>query len=155
MQDSIMEQLWGTSQFAGSHSGYLEQMYEAWLEDPNSVPDDWRREFDKLPIAKEGVHTDVPHSPIRDYFGSLVRQGVRMSNAEAGSSEITEHERKQVKVLQFATAHRVRGHQAARLDPLGLWNRVPPQDLDPAFYGLTKTDEDRVFLPTAAHQANV
>ena len=44
-------------------------------------------------------------------------------------------------------AYRVRGHMAARLDPLGLAKRDLPADMVPAYHGFTKEDYDRpIFL---------
>ncbi len=52
---------------------------------------------------------------------------------------------KQAKVLQLINAYRFRGHQNARLDPLGLWQRDLVPDLDPAFHSLTEEDFDETF----------
>ena len=42
-------------------------------------------------------------------------------------------------------AYRMRGHQAATLDPLGLWQRPAPADLSINHYGLTDADLDTTF----------
>lgn len=39
----------------------------------------------------------------------------------------------------------MRGHQAAQLDPLGLWQRKAPADLSIHHYGLTDADLDTTF----------
>lgn len=51
---------------------------------------------------------------------------------------------KQQKVYDLMTMYRARGHLAAQLDPL-LRQRQPHAELDPAYYGLTIWDYDRVF----------
>ncbi len=52
---------------------------------------------------------------------------------------------KQARVLQLINAYRVRGHLIAHLDPLVHEPHHHPE-LDPAFYGLTMWDFDRVFV---------
>ena len=60
MQESIMELLWSTSHFSGGNAPYVEELYESYLRDPNSVPDSWRETFDKLPRVEGVVGIDVP-----------------------------------------------------------------------------------------------
>lgn len=50
----------------------------------------------------------------------------------------------QERVDQLIRNHRVRGHIIARLDPLHQQRPQPPE-LDPAYYGFTEADYDRVF----------
>ena len=145
MHESIMEKLWSTSHLAGTNSSYLEELYEAYLIDPNSVDDKWRLEFDKLPRVNESVHTEIPHSPIRDHFLLLAKSQKKISASTLAPSISSEHERKQVKVHQLATAYRFRGHQKANLDPLGLWQRDAAPDLSLEYHGLSPADEDTVF----------
>ena len=42
-------------------------------------------------------------------------------------------------------AYRFRGHEAAQLDPLGLWQRPHVAELDPAFHNLTDDDLEESF----------
>ncbi len=51
----------------------------------------------------------------------------------------SEHEQRQIGVLQLIAAYRNRGHQKAKLDPLGLAKREDVPDLDLAAHGLTKS----------------
>ena len=52
-----------------------------------------------------------------------------------------------VRALMLIRAYRMRGHLAAELDPLGLSERPPQPELEPASYGFTEADMDRpIFL---------
>jgi len=144
MHQGIMKAWLESSHLSGANSTYVEEMYEAYQEDPQSVSDDWRAVFDNLPPVN-GASKDAPeaaHSKVRDYFRSLALEGRHKSSARVTDPEM---DAKQVKVLQLINAHRFRGHQGANLDPLELWKREPVADLDPAFHGLTKEDMEREF----------
>src|SRR5690606_20790226 len=123
MHESVMEQLWQTSHLAGGNLAYIEQLYEKYLIDPNSIPEQWRNYFEKLPRVDGIPAQDIPHSVIQQQFLTLSRKKPSFAPATAAPAVGTEHERKQVKVLQLINAYRFRGHQRARLDPLGLMGR--------------------------------
>ncbi|MFV7770606.1 2-oxoglutarate dehydrogenase E1 component [Shewanella marisflavi] len=144
MHQGIMKAWLDSSHLSGANSTYVEEMYEAYQEDPQSVSDDWRAVFDNLPYAN-GATADVPeaaHSKVREYFRSLALEGRHKSAARVTDPEV---DAKQVKVLQLINAHRFRGHQNANLDPLGIWKRETVSELDPAFHGLTSEDMEREF----------
>ncbi len=44
-----MEQQLSTSHLSGGNAAYVEDLYEAYLKDPNEVPPEWRDYFDRLP----------------------------------------------------------------------------------------------------------
>lgn len=138
-----MYRQWSTSHLSGSNAAYVEELYEAYLQDPNSVPDQWRDNFDKLPRVASTEH-DVPHSTIREHFLYLAKNKNRAQPLIV-SSVSSEHEKKQVKVLQLITAYRVRGHQKANLDPLGLMEREAVPDLELTHHGLSAADFDTTF----------
>ena len=143
MQESVMQRMWNSAYLSGSNAAYVEELYELYLHDPNAVPDEWRTYFQKLPADGSSV-TDVSHSTVRDHFVLLAKNQRRAQPVSAGSVS-TEHEKKQVEVLRLIQAYRMRGHQAAQLDPLGLWQRTSPADLSIDHYGLTAADLDTVF----------
>ena len=49
MQESIMELMWKTGHLSGGNASYVEQLYDQFLQDPNSVPQEWRTNFENLP----------------------------------------------------------------------------------------------------------
>ena len=143
MQESVMQRMWNSAHLSGGNAAYVEELYELYLHDPNAVPEEWRTYFQKLP-AEGSTATDVAHSTIRDHFVLLAKNQRRAQPVSAGSVS-SEHEKKQVEVLRLIQAYRMRGHQAAQLDPLGLWQRPAPADLSINHYGLTNADLDTTF----------
>jgi 2-oxoglutarate dehydrogenase E1 component len=153
MQHSSMESLWQSSHIAGGNATYVENLYESYLKDPNSVPEQWRDYFDKLPMVKSDIVQieDIPHSVIRERFSQISKMRVRTEATVQHDSQATEYERKQVRVVQLISAYRQRGHQRAQLDPLGLAERKPVADLDLGFHQLSAADFDTVFQTGTLH----
>ncbi|BAU75086.1 2-oxoglutarate dehydrogenase E1 component [Metapseudomonas furukawaii] len=143
MQESEMQRMWNSAHLSGGNAAYVEELYELYLHDPNAVPEEWRTYFQKLP-TDGSVATDVSHSTVRDHFVLLAKNQRRAQPVSAGAVS-SEHEKKQVEVLRLIQAFRMRGHQASKLDPLGLWQRPAPADLSIRHYGLTDADLDTTF----------
>ncbi|ELX8380988.1 2-oxoglutarate dehydrogenase E1 component [Providencia vermicola] len=139
MQNGVMKDWLDSSFLAGANQTYIEQLYEDYLTDPNSVDAGWREIFQQLPGA--GTNAEQFHSQARDYFRRLAKDSTRYHTSVSDPAI----DAKQVKVLQLINAFRFRGHQNANLDPLGLWKRESVPDLDPAFHNLTKEDFDETF----------
>jgi 2-oxoglutarate dehydrogenase E1 component len=109
---------------------FVEGLYEDFRRNPASVSDAWRAYFRQL---------DNGENPARE--AGLNRPGQR---AVRGSPAQTSTRRSQDRVDQLIRVYRMRGHIIAQVDPLGLTRPSPPE-LDPAFYGLTEADMDRLF----------
>ncbi|MBS9404484.1 2-oxoglutarate dehydrogenase E1 component [Halomonas sp. TRM85114] len=142
MEQGIMELMWRTSHVSGGNAHYVEALFDQYLEDPDTVPDEWRHYFDQLPRPEGSPSRDVPLAPIRDEFYQLGRQ---RRTAQATASVDSGENKKQVKVLQLINAYRFRGHQKADIDPLGLRSPTPVPDLDLSFHQLSKADLDNEF----------
>ncbi|MFC0339040.1 2-oxoglutarate dehydrogenase E1 component [Kushneria avicenniae] len=144
MQEGIMELMWRTSHMSGSNAHYVEELYEQYLSDSQSVPDEWRQYFDSLPGYDGGPSRDVPLAPIRDQFYHLARERRSLAPVASGPAE-NEASRKQVRVLQLINAYRFRGHQKADIDPLGLRAVETVPDLELSFHQLSDADMDTEF----------
>ena len=145
MQDSIMQQFLRSSSYNGANAAYIEDLYEVYLHDANSVPEQWRTFFDSLPRVESGPATDFSHETVRNHFELLGRKRARPAPAPGSGGVNVEHERKQVRVQNLISAYRNRGHQKAKLDPLGLWQREATPDLELQFHGFTASDLDTTF----------
>lgn len=136
-----MQQMWSSSHIAGGSVAYVEELYERYLRDPNSVDAQWRDYFQQLPPVNGGG-ADVSHSAIQAQLLARQRHSLQSAQSSVVSSE---HERKQVQVLRLISAYRIRGHQQATLDPLGLMKREQFPDLTLAYHGLSDADLDTEF----------
>ncbi|GGO70279.1 2-oxoglutarate dehydrogenase subunit E1 [Bowmanella pacifica] len=128
---------------AGGNAAYVEEIYEAYLDDPQSVSEEWRSIFDQLPKLN-GVELEAKHSQIRDQFRDLAKLGP-MGRVAKAVTAATGGDEKQVKVLQLINAYRFRGHQHANLDPLGLWKQERVRDLELSHHELSEADFDTVY----------
>ncbi|MGY6587205.1 MAG: 2-oxoglutarate dehydrogenase E1 component [Wenzhouxiangella sp.] len=130
MTDYLKEQ-YRASPLSGSNAAFVEELYEQWLDDPDSVPDHWQRLFSEL---ADGASDDTRHLAILDHFRDLADSGYYRSAA------VSAEDYKQAGVLRLINAYRVRGHQRAKLDPLGLSQRPEVPDLELGFHKLSETD---------------
>ncbi|WP_281647541.1 2-oxoglutarate dehydrogenase E1 component [Parendozoicomonas sp. Alg238-R29] len=144
MQDGVMQRMWQTAHISGGNAAYVEELYERYLRDPNAVPEQWRDYFAGLPQVSGATANDIPHSTVRENFLHLAQSRQRRQPV-AASSVSSEHEKKQVLVLRLINGYRVRGHQKAKLDPLGLMVRKDIPDLQLEHHGLTEADLDTPF----------
>ena len=138
MPEGIMKAWLESSHLSGSNIAYIEELYESFLDNSQSVSPEWREVFEQLPKI-EGSELEYRHSEIRNEFKELAKQPHRHVVVSGGSDA------KQVKVLQLINAFRFRGHQNANLDPLGLWQRDKVRDLQLSHHELSENDFDKEF----------
>ncbi len=130
----------------GGNVPYVEEMYENYLANPGSVPDNWRSYFDALqnvPASNGTDARDVPHLPVINAFAERAKQGGTKVLVAAGAD--SDLGRKRVAVQQLIAAYRNVGSRWADLDPLKRTERDHIPELDPAFYGFTDADLETVF----------
>ncbi|EGV37184.1 2-oxoglutarate dehydrogenase E1 component [Neisseria weaveri] len=133
----MMDEKLNFSYLFGSNAPYIEELYENYLNDPQSVDERWRNYFTDLAAQPGFVDRDVAHRPIQESFANLAK--TRATAAISGALDESML-KKQVGVLRMISAYRIQGVGAAQLDPL---KRMPPRNLDaldPKFHGLTDAD---------------
>src|SRR5271154_3841444 len=135
----MFKQLLENSYLFGGNAPFVEQLYENWLENPGSVPEEWRRYFDKLQLLPGALAKDIPHAPIVESFAQRAKEGAARAPA-AGDLD-----RKQVSVIQLVAEYRFRGCLLAELDPLKRQQRPHIPELEPGYYDLTDADMETVF----------
>jgi len=146
MSSSKMELLWKTGHLSGTNAAYIEEMYDSFLAEADSVPPEWRDYFLNLPNSNADNASEVSHIQIQKQFKELGRRASRFTQVLSNDAVInSEHESKQVQVLLLISSYRVRGHQKAKLDPLGLMHRERVPDLELEFHDLSPLDSSTVF----------
>jgi 2-oxoglutarate dehydrogenase E1 component len=130
----------------GGNAPYVEEMYENYLENPGSVPDNWRGYFDALqhvPAVDGSDARDVPHQPVINAFAERAKQGgTKVVVATGADSDLG---RKRVAVQQLIAAYRNVGARWADLDPLKRAERDHIPELELSFYGFSDADLETVF----------
>ncbi|WP_158904092.1 2-oxoglutarate dehydrogenase E1 component [Burkholderia sp. L27(2015)] len=141
----MMKQLQSNSYLFGGNAPYVEELYEAYLDNPASVPDNWRDYFDALqnvPAADGTNSNDVAHGPILESFAQRAKSNAFLPRV--GTRDLTAA-RKQVYVQSLISAYRFLGGRWANLDPLKRQERPAIPELEPAFYDFTEADMDQTF----------
>lgn len=141
MSGSLKER-YASSPLFGPNGAAIETLYEAFIENPDAVPESWRRYFLSLGDRQD----EVPHTPIRRELAQ--RSRTRKANGKAGRSGLTgapAASEKQASVSRLIQVYGLRGHQIADIDPLGLMERPVPGVLKLDYLGLSEADMDTEF----------
>ncbi|TAL26818.1 MAG: 2-oxoglutarate dehydrogenase E1 component [Aquabacterium sp.] len=144
----MMQQYRSNSYLFGGNAPYVEELYEAYLDNPGSVPDNWRAYFDALsnvPAADGSTARDVAHAPVVESFAQRAKANALTVRATSGDLAVA---RKQVHVQSLIAAYRFLGSRWADLDPLKRQERPRIPELEPAFYDLSESDMDITFSAT-------
>ncbi|MFC0679251.1 2-oxoglutarate dehydrogenase E1 component [Lysobacter korlensis] len=135
--DSLLKQFSKSSQL-GANAAFIEDLYEQYLVSPDSVSPQWKAYFDGFKGREAG---DVPHSPVIDAIaeaGKAAARGV-VATSQAAGDERERH------VGRLITAYRSRGHLAADIDPLDMWQKPDAPDLSLGFHHLSDSDLSSEF----------
>jgi len=142
----MMKAFQGNSYLFGGNAPYVEELYESYLNNPGSVPEQWRQYFDTMQMvpAADGdpQSRDVAHAPIVQSFAERAKAGTLQPRVMGGDAATA---RKQVYVQQLIAAYRFLGSRWADLDPLKRQERPVIPELETAFYDFTEGDHANIY----------
>ena len=142
---TAIKQFLSNSYLFGGNAPFIEELYESYLDNPQSVAESWREYFDRmqvLPAPGGKAVRDVAHAPVVESFALRAKAGQLGAGAAPGDLTVA---RRQVLVQQLIAAYRILGARWADLDPLKRKERPHIPELEPGFYDLTEIDMDMVF----------
>jgi 2-oxoglutarate dehydrogenase E1 component len=129
-----LQDLYQSSHLSDGNASFIEALYEDWLEDASRVPRYWAELFANL---RGDAGAETGHLDVQEKFRQLGRL--------PGTFDHQVADRKEAAVVKLISAYRLRGHENARLSPLGIPHYEPVADLDPAFHDLDASDLEREF----------
>ncbi len=141
------------SPFFAGNAAFIEELYERYLQNPNSVDSSWRDFFRDAtngaatPAQREASWTQVKSriigvaEPVEEKPAGKDKKGAGVSQAE-----IEKYAHDSIRAIMMVRAFRVRGHLLANLDPLGLEVNDSHAELDYHNYGFTDADMDKEIL---------
>ena len=139
---SVMRQFQDNSYLFGGNAPFIEDLYEKYLANPQSVPEQWREYFDRMQVLPGSSVKDVARAPVEQSFVERAKAGV-LGGAKTLRAEPVTPERLQVAALLLVTAYRISGSRWATVDPLKRMSRPPQPELEPGFYDLAEADLDQ------------
>src|SRR5260221_4082327 len=139
---SVMRQFQDNSYLFGGNAPFIEDLYEKYLANPQSVPEEWREYFDRLQVLPGSTVKDVARAPVEQSFVERAKAGV-LGGTKTLRAEPVTPERLQVAALLLVTAYRISGTRWATVDPLKRMPRPPQPELEPGFYDLAEADLDQ------------
>jgi len=160
-----------TSFLYGGNAAYIEDLYDSYLTDPQSVDPTWADFFSKLEDDRDAVATGA-HGPswqrrdwpqpangelvsaldadwrdITEKSGKAVIERAADRGEAISGEQVLQATRDSIHAIMMIRAYRMRGHLHADLDPLKLKKEEPAPELDPANYGFTEADYEReIFI---------
>jgi len=158
-----------TSFLSGANSSYIDELYEKFVNDPNSIQESWREFFLGLAENKETIKRNLQGaswSPEKiknnqngnlDYYETLlpkinvldIQEKIIKSEPKKNSEnfDVETATKDSVRAIMMIRAYRARGHLIADLDPLELTPNKDHPELNPETYGFSKKDRDRkIFI---------
>ncbi len=114
----------------GTHINFIDDLYQKYLEYPDSVEPSWKAFFQGYDFATE------------EYGESIDREHI--AHHVLNHDEIVEEIRKEFLVINLINAYRSRGHLFAQTNPIRA-RRVYTPTLDIENFGLSKSDLDKPF----------
>src|SRR3954453_4417002 len=109
---SVMRQFLDSSYLFGGNAPFIEDLYEKYLANPQSIPEEWREYFDKMQTLPGSSTRDVAHAPIVESFVQRSKRG-EFGAARTHQAEPLTPERLQVAALLLVTAYRIAGSRWA------------------------------------------
>jgi 2-oxoglutarate dehydrogenase E1 component len=145
-----------TSFLYGANAAFVEDLYATYLANPNGVDAGWRAFFDGMrdrtattpTVGKPGWYKPLPEQNRTEVLSALdgiwpvleKKIGAALSAKGTPPVDLKAATLDSLRALMMIRAYRVRGHLAANLDPLGLDEKKPHPELDPATYGFGPDD---------------
>ena len=108
-----------------AHTAYFADLYEQYLENPDSVESSWRAFFQGYDFGSENY-------------------GLNGEIAEGISTQIPEHVQKEFQVIKLIDGYRSRGHLFTKTNPVRARRKYAPT-LEIENFGLSENDLDTVF----------
>ena len=151
---------------------FIENLFEKYLEDPNSVDPSWHDYFNSInlnqehnteqfskpswakkhwPVGRRNEQISAMDSywPIKEKLHRSILSEKKVPFDKEKDSDFQTEQRvtDSIRALMLIRAYRIRGHLAADLDPLKINNGENNPELDPKNFGFKDTDLDRtIFL---------
>lgn len=135
-----MKQNRNNSYLFGGNADFMEELYDSYLENPDSLDPKWKMYFDSL---QDGGKRDVAYAPIKEKFSIITQKPILAGGSATGTESITPE---QARVFELVLFYRHLGSTCADLDPLHRRKLVKPEVLELKNHGLEDQINNEFFI---------
>src|SRR5947207_15832843 len=100
---TVMRQFLDNSYLYGANASFIEDLYEKYLANPQSVAEAWREYFDRIQVLPGNAAKDVAHAPAVESFVQRAKAGQPGGQARTLPAAPVAPERKQGAALPVVT----------------------------------------------------
>src|SRR5919106_6173320 len=98
----MLKDFLANSYLFGGNAPFIEDLYEKYLSNPQSIPEEWRDYFDRMQDLPGATDKDVAHAPVVESFVQRAKAGQFAVDRAAPAEPVTP-ERLQVAALLLVT----------------------------------------------------
>ena len=150
-----------TAFLSSGNADFVAELYARYRADPTAVDPSWSAFFNELADDERAILGElrgaswspqttpkiVGRNGLDETAAKSVKTDAKAATAVPDIETLRVATKDSLRALMLIRSHRVLGHMAATLDPLGLMERAGDADLDPKNYGFTEADYDRpIFI---------
>ena len=136
MPTQSMQDYWQASYLSAASDSYLDELYDTYLTDPQSLLPAWRGFFTALMAAHPPSQVEIPQAVIRQSCVARALQPMPLEVEQGLSSSDTQSAALALQIVELITAYRRLGHLQAKIDPLNLYQGVAHPALSLLHYPL-------------------
>ena len=85
----MMSQFLANSYLFGGNAPFIEDLYEKYLANPQSVPEEWREYFDRMQVLPGSTTKDVARAPVEESFVQRAKKGEFSSHRTVPAEPVT------------------------------------------------------------------
>jgi len=126
------------SYITNSHPAYIENLYEDFVKNPDSIDPDMRRFFEGFDFAINSGITNIKGT------NGSIKAELAMAKSDVTVAEGEINWRKELGAYRMILGYRNKGHLIAKTNPIRE-RKDRGANLDPAFFGFTEEDMDKNF----------
>ena len=139
----MLKEFLNNSYLFGGNAPFIEELYEKYLANPQSIPEEWRDYFDRMQDLPGASDKDVAHAPVVESFVQRAKRG-EFTQCEDPRHRAGHAGAPAGRGAALVTAYRIAGARWATVDPLKRMPRPNIPELEPAYYDLKEADLDQV-----------
>ena len=150
-----------TSFLTKSNSAFIEQMYLKFINRESDLPDSWKKYFLEIGEEFEIIAKEIngpSWNPIKKKINlDMIQESLEKEKNNfktiVNKEELSEDNRRSIRVVSLIRSYRQRGHLIANLDPLELRKIEYLDELHPESYGFNKGDYNKkIYLDGIANK---